>query len=244
MISEKFKTKINLIWNKYNNIYPIPQIERIAISYKDNSWAHFSYEDLYDQYYKIYVNEKLENQNDKMIEFVLFHEFTHLSDSIKFLKFSFEDFQKLMTIYSEVHASEILMEQILLTQNQKPYSLEKYITYNVKITLKDFMNQVLNDLENEFTYTNDLIFPYNFNRKKFYYFVGYLVALKKNNINYDFYFSNIDSMLSEVFYETILIFTDDESRNDYDLLIEYEDTIHETTLNIIKKHLGLPQKRT
>ena len=124
MVSEKLKTKILLIWNKYNDISQIPKIKKILPSFKNNSWAFFSNEDLYNQNYKLYINEKIENQPDELIEFVLFHEFTHIADSINFLTYSFDDFQKLMTICSEVHASEILMDRLLLTQIQKPYSLE------------------------------------------------------------------------------------------------------------------------
>ena len=114
--------------------------------------------------------------------------------------------------------------------------------FNVKITLKSFMDQTLNGLEDEFVFKNDLKLPFNFNRKKFYYFVGYIVSLRKNNVPYDYYFENIDKNLSEIFYEIILIFT--ETEYDYELLIEYDDLLHKTILNNIKRYMGLPDKRS
>lgn len=239
MISNEIKNIIKIYWGKYNiYIANIPPIEEIYSEQKEDSWAHFSVEDLYNRRYIFYVNEKLKNYPNELIEQVLFHEFTHLSDSIQFLSYDFNDFKALMSIYSETHAATIMMDRLLMTQKQKPYTLEQNVVYNVKLTLQSFMNQTQTRLINEFTFSDPKCKLF-YNRKYFYYFVGYLISLKEHDILYEYNFDCLDIEFKNLFIDIIDFFLN--KKHNIKMMIEYENLLYALSVSKLKEKL-LPKR--
>lgn len=236
MISKKLNILISSLWGKYNNeIANIPKIDNIYLSTNKKTWCKFSTDDFYEQKYIMYINTDIEDQRDELIEQIMFHEFTHIYDSLNFIKYDKETFKKLMNIYSETHASEVMMDRLILTQNSTPYSLNSFVICNVRLSLKSYMEQTYKSLKDEFTFNrNSVLNKYNY--KNFYYFLGYVISLRKNNIIYEYNFNEFDKRLSDLFY----MISNSFLSNDYDieLLVEYENSLKLLVLYIIKENMG------
>ena len=85
---------------------------------------------------------------------------------------------------------------------------------------------------------NSVLNKYNY--KNFYYFLGYVISLRKNNIIYEYNFNEFDKRLSDLFY----MISNSFLSNDYDmeLLVEYENSLKLLILYIIKENMGLFDK--
>lgn len=115
-VSKRLKTLTESIWLKYNNnICNIPQIKDIRIMLEEGTAGQFLTDDLYNRNYVLYLSDDMEVAPDDYVEEILFHEFTHLADSMLFLEYDIEKFKIIMSMYSEIHASEIQMDKILST---------------------------------------------------------------------------------------------------------------------------------
>lgn len=228
---------------QYNQEYfQTPQID--SIKFENGNWGHFDVLKTYYGQYNLEVNPKLFDENESFIKSVLYHEFTHMYDSTKFLSFDEESYKDVMQIYSEIHATEIETNVIISTQN-KPYSLDKNVVWKQIIPLIIYMQVRLKILNNEFMLPNEIIDAsnYKFDPKVLYYYIGSLLSLKKHNIKYTYDYSNLHPAFERLF----TIITDhilDENfydKYDNDILIQMHNQIGDTVTNIIIKHNLLMQ---
>lgn len=217
--------------------FQTPQID--SIKFENGNWGHFNVLKTYHGQYDLEINPKLFDQNENFIKSVLYHEFTHMYDSTKFLSFDEESYKDVMQIYSEIHATEIETNVIISTQN-KPYNLDKNVVWKQIIPLMIYMQVRLKILNNEFILPNEIINAsnYKFDPKVLYYYIGSLLSLKKHNIKYTYDYSNLHPAFKQLF----TIITDhilDESfydKYDNDILIQMHNQIGDTITNIIIKH--------
>lgn len=145
-VSKRLKTFIKLTWTKYNNnICNIPKIKGIKIMPEEDTAGQFLFDDLYNKNYILYLSEDMEVAPDDYVEEILFHEFTHLADSTLFLEYNIEKFTTIMSMYSEIHASEIQMNKILSTI-ENPSNVRQIIPYK-SVTLKKYLNRELKELK-------------------------------------------------------------------------------------------------
>jgi hypothetical protein len=238
MIDKRIEAHVQFLWDKFNSeIEEIPHIEKINLVTNNKSWVYFPIDDLYNQKYIMYINDKIKEQPKELFEQVLFHEFVHIYDSIKLIKYNINDFKKLMNIYSEIHASEILMDRLLITQNKKPYRLENIVIHNVSIPLYSFMEQTANSLKEEFTFNKQTILKQTYNYKSIYYYIGYILSLEKHGIQYTYNFEYINRSLSDLLYKILNSFI--IKNYTPELLIQYENDLKGTILNLVKETLGL-----
>lgn len=187
MMSEYMNLFIKLQYERYcKEIRKIPKLKSVIVVNNFDDWAKFESEDLYKCNYILYIDSELENEPNEFIEQILFHEFTHISDSLRFKMFSFEKFKSIMKIYSEIYASKIQMDRMLLTESHKPYTLDQEVVYGGILTLKSFMDQTYDKLKSEFMIPEGFITTTNlkFDLNKLYYYIGFLKSLKSNNIKY------------------------------------------------------------
>ncbi len=202
MITKELKEIINLLYKKYVYlVQDLPQINLIKESSDSSCEAQFLVDDLYSKKYILYVDPDIEQECLQFKENILFHEFTHMADSIKYSYLSPKDFQDFMFIYSEVHASEIQMNCMLATQENKPYSLDQQIIHKGYISLRKWMNQTLDHVAEEFTLPETgMPLSSLYDLRDLFYFIGYLKSLQKNNISYNYDYSRIPH-LKEAFDE-------------------------------------------
>ena len=202
MVTEELKEIINLLYKKYVYlVQDIPQIALIKESSDSSCEAQFLIDDLYNKKYILYVDPSIEQECLQFKENILFHEFTHMVDSIKYSYLSLKDFQDFMFIYSEVHASEIQMNCMLATQENKPYSLDQQIIHKGYISLRKWMDQTLDHVAEEFALPETgMPLSSLYDLRDLFYFIGYLKSLQKNNISYNYDYSRIPH-LKEAFDE-------------------------------------------
>lgn len=232
MISEYLRLHVELQWKKYNKIVcNIPKLNNIIPVSKEYSWCQFIADDLYNQKYNLYINTELEETPDEFIEQTLFHEFTHMADSITFLSYDKESFKSIMKIYSETHASKIQMDRILTTQ--KSLSLNNTIMHGGEIRLSSFMDQTFQHLIDQFNGEIFLNREIRFDTNNLYYFIGYLQSLKEHKINYIYSYDCIHPMFQPLFKQiTHEIIKGNANYND---LIEYDSKLNQEIKQYISK---------
>ena len=195
MLSEELKYTIKLFRNKYcRNVCEIPELEDIKELHNENTMAQVITGDLHDKKYILYIHSDLAYSNANYMEQILFHEFTHISDSIQFLNYNIVKFKDIMQIYSEIHASEIQMNVMLSYSKSNVYNLNQDVIFNKgMLKLQSFMKQSLDHAMREFSSygSNDIL--------NTYYFIGYLNSLKKHGIEFKYKYKNIRPELIESF---------------------------------------------
>lgn len=220
MITTELKETIKLIHKKYTLlIQDLPELESIEELTSSSCSARFLVDDLYNRKYILYVNPNIEQECLQFKENILFHEFTHMADSIKYSYLSLDNFRDFMFAYSEVHASEVQMDCMLKNQEKIPYSLNQQIIHGGYIQLENWMNQTLDHVIHEFTLL-EANMPQNFSYdlRDLFYFIGYLKSLQKNNISYDYNYSQIPH-LENAFNKTTDLLLSEES--DPDIIISH-----------------------
>ena len=179
---------IQEIYKKYQIRYSIllPKIQKIIYVSNKDSWAYFKTEDLYNKKYVFYVNPQLSNNSNQFIKQLLFHEFTHLTDSLLFTDKTLKEFKYLMPSYSEFDASKREMIERIEQSNEEDITLQTKVTYMITSTIEDEMKLafeiMMKDLHK--MYTSKWSTDFYFNTKSIYYFFGYVRALKNFGINY------------------------------------------------------------
>ena len=112
---------IQELYKKYQFRYSIslPEIQKIVYRNNTNVWAYFKTEDLYNKRYILYVDSKLLKNRKQFIKQLLYHEFTHLADSMLFVDRTLKEFKYIMPSYSEFHASKREMIERIEQTNEK-----------------------------------------------------------------------------------------------------------------------------
>ena len=229
MNKRKIKKIVYQYFEQYNSeYYKTPQINNIVITTDTNTWGEFDANLIHKKQYVLTINSKLFKEKETFVKQTLYHEFTHMYDSLKFLDYDKETFKKLMNIYSEIHATEIEMNVILSTKNGN------IITTHESMTLKKYMDDSLHCMENQFIPSDNS----KFNYREFYYFIGKLISLNKHGVTYNYEFSSeLPTSITSLFKEIINYFIDN-SQYDYDILCKFSDQIS----NIRKQNIAINYK--
>lgn len=189
-------TIIQKIYIKYQTEHKIslPTLQQIKRLDLVNCYAMVLSEDLFCKNYILNIDRKLFNSNDCFLEQVLYHEFTHLLDSLHFLEYPYKKFTNLMTSYSEFHAAKIEMMKRIKQSEDNTISLESEIIYGYGVlTIESFMEQSFRKLVNAFiknsnTNSSELYFETN----PLYYHLGRISALNEIGIRYSFPYYEIE----------------------------------------------------
>lgn len=215
MINEVIELQVKLSWMKYCKEYvTIPNIQQIKlINDDDDSLGRVYATDLYKKSYILYVKEEIFKYPDTSIDAILFHEFTHITDSLLYLKNDYQSFKDILSTYSEFHASKVEMEQLLKSVTDDKISGNSEITFNDGIlTINSLMNQAFNHIVNGFAIiSKDTIES----MRNIYYYCGFSKTLKLINLVYDFNYLKINPEYM-LFCKNI----SDELNNDSDINIK------------------------
>nr|DAN52324.1 MAG TPA: Protein of unknown function DUF45 [Caudoviricetes sp.] len=233
------KLQIKAQWMKYCKIITkIPELNYIEEipenSENQDTIAYFSLNNLYNKKYILFVNPQLfENDTPALyIEQVLFHEFTHLNDSLKFVKYDEKDFWKLMAGYSEVHASEIEMDRILNTQKDRGYSLDYPVVcrhvYMLRTIIDDALNKLINDFSYKYNAETLITKMFYFDSVRLFYFIGYMKSLRSHGLDYDWNYDKIQEPFRDLFYEITIRWFEDSITDEYILsyMNQISDIMH------------------
>ena len=177
---------IQQIYNSYKQKYgmSLPEINNIKYIERAGFWARFQAEDLYNKRYILYVNQELIQTNKKFVKQVLYHEFTHLADSIRYLQEPFEKFRNVMSTYSEFNSSRIeMIERIEQVQNE-PIDLKSEIIHVGILTIESFIEQSFELMKKDLKKMSDNTEDFWYNISHIYYYYGYIKALESFGIEY------------------------------------------------------------
>ena len=179
---------IKEIYKKYQIRYNVqlPEIHNIVFLDKSNSWASFSQKNLFNKCYILYVDAQLFSQDIRFIKQVLFHEFTHMVDSLNFLDRKFEEFSHIMISYSEFHASQREMIERIEQTCQDIIDLQSIVYYTSEEPLYLLMSHSFQVMKISLSKmeTNNGKEDFYYNPRSVYYFYGYVSALKFYGIDY------------------------------------------------------------
>lgn len=179
---------IEQLYKKYQSRYNIslPKIKNIRYTNNVTYWAEFNSNDLYNKKYTLYINKALLITNKKFIEQVLYHEFTHLTDSLKFLDKSIDEFKNIMISYSEFHASKREMIGRLEYVETNNITLNTEIIHAGVLTIESFMKQSFNLMKKDLVrMSNNTFENFYYDTNYIYYFYGFVKALQKFNLDYE-----------------------------------------------------------
>ena len=220
---------------KYVSIIPeITKIETISGNYAE---MQFDAKSLYEKNYILKVNESINDENEQFIENILWHEFTHVADSILFNEYEYEDYKHIMYIYSEIHAAELQMNNMLATQMERPCSLEQDIEHKGIITLQKYMDTSLHNALDQFKLPVWYIFLSDniCDAREIYYFIGYLKSLKSHSINYEYSYSDIDERYNSLFKE-ITEYVLNNQEYDYKHFISLDKQMDKLIIELATEH--------
>ena len=220
---------------KYVSIIPeITKIETISGNYAE---MQFDAKSLYEKNYILKVNESINDENEQFIENILWHEFTHVADSILFNEYEYEDYKHIMYIYSEIHAAELQMNNMLATQMERPCSLEQDIEHKGIITLQKYMDTSLHHALDQFKLPVWYIFLSDniCDAREIYYFIGYLKSLKSHSINYEYSYSDIDERYISLFKE-ITEYVLNNQEYDYKYFISLDKQMDKLIIELVTEH--------
>lgn len=220
---------------KYVSIIPeITKIETISGNYAE---MQFDAKSLYEKNYILKVNESINDENEQFIENILWHEFTHVADSILFNEYEYEDYKHIMYIYSEIHAAELQMNNMLATQMERPCSLEQDIEHKGIITLQKYMDTSLHHALDQFKLPVWYIFLSDniCDAREIYYFIGYLKSLKSHSINYEYSYSDIDEIYNSLFKE-ITEYVLNNQEYDYKHFISLDKQMDKLIIELATEH--------
>lgn len=220
---------------KYVSIIPeITKIETISGNYAE---MQFDAKSFYEKNYILKVNESINDENEQFIENILWHEFTHVADSILFNEYEYEDYKHIMYIYSEIHAAELQMNNMLATQMERPCSLEQDIEHKGIITLQKYMDTSLHHALDQFKLPVWYIFLSDniCDAREIYYFIGYLKSLKSHSINYEYSYSDIDERYNSLFKE-ITEYVLNNQEYDYKHFISLDKQMDKLIIELATEH--------
>ena len=235
-MDESFRKILNDFIDEYSQkIYPIPNIQDIQLISDDKIGGCFHANDLYNRKYILYLNENYMQRDTISLKPLLFHELTHLYDSIELSKYDYNKYLYLMQIYSEVHASEIEMNVML--ENIEDIDVNTIIPRH-NMSIYQYLMYELKIVGNEFILTDGPILKdqLKLEHKTLYYFIGYLRSIKNHQIECEIkYNPKIPSQLLEVMNK-ITDYYLNNNLVDYEILYSYEDEFIRITKEIIIKH--------
>lgn len=184
---------INKIYIEYQREYNVELPALRQIKRSKGSDGSVVAEELYKKKYILSIDSQLMNSNDVRIYSVLYHEFTHIKDSILLSKYSYDKYRNLMNSYSEFHATTIETEK-RLTYSDNLQDKYSYITTNngYMVQIEEYVqksfNHVVNDYKKMIESTVQTIY---FDPVSLFYHIGKLKAFKNINIYIPFEFEKI-----------------------------------------------------
>lgn len=150
------------IYQKYQRkfpdiVYPELDEKNYIVSKRNSYFFRLLATDLYKGNVILYIDKSVFELEDSEIESILFHEFTHIYDSVKFRDTkSITDFKEIMSSYSEIHAQHIYLKskvnfiKNLQLQNKirihkKEFTIQEYFENRVRFVnekgIFEFCNQ-------------------------------------------------------------------------------------------------------
>ena len=211
------------VYKEYKRIYndiDYPELNNDNLKYVKNKkyFLEFNSEELYNNIYNLKIDISIKKFQKDYIHALLFHEFTHLYDSIKYKNLDYNIYLLVMGGYSEMHGAFVMLNDLIKDENVNAFTHFSY--KNSYTTILQFYNEKYMEIEK--IWSNKNIIDANIfmdNMMKLCYFIGYYKYLK-NKISYIKPFD-----IQSEFQPEINEMTNKFLNNDISLYKEYSDMI-------------------
>lgn len=92
------------------NDYPELSVDNLVYVHDVDFFFQFNSSKLYDNQYELKINMEAFALNDTYLKSILYHEFTHIYDSLMFKNKTIDEYKNILSYYSEIHSSYIEMK--------------------------------------------------------------------------------------------------------------------------------------
>ena len=179
------------------NDYPELSTDNLVYVHNVDFWFQFNSSILYDDQYELQVNMEAFALNDTYLRSILYHEFTHIYDSLTFKNRPMDEYEKIMSHYSEIHASYIEMRKKVMKTSYAIYVQDEKNEILMDVYLQQEYSTFKTTWSNYIEYIPETITD---KMKRLCYFVGHYKYLKDH---YDIPEFKIISPYSEEIYGII-----------------------------------------
>lgn len=179
------------------NDYPELSTDNLVYVHDVDFWFQFNSSKLYDDQYELQVNMEAFALNDTYLRSILYHEFTHIYDSLTFKNRPMDEYEKIMSHYSEIHASYIEMRKKVMKTSYAIYVQDEKNEVLMDVYLQQEYSTFKTTWSNYIEYIPETITD---KMKRLCYFVGHYKYLKDH---YDIPEFKIISPYSEEIYGII-----------------------------------------
>lgn len=179
------------------NDYPELSTDNLVYVHDVDFWFQFNSSKLYDDQYELQVNMEAFALNDTYLRSILYHEFTHIYDSLTFKNRPMDEYEKIMSHYSEIHASYIEMRKKVMKTSYAIYVQDEKNEILMDVYLQQEYSTFKTTWSNYIEYIPETITD---KMKRLCYFVGHYKYLKDH---YDIPEFKIISPYSEEIYGII-----------------------------------------
>ena len=179
------------------NDYPELSTDSLVYVHDVDFWFQFNSSKLYDDQYELQVDMEAFALNDTYLRSILYHEFTHIYDSLTFKNRPMDEYEKIMSHYSEIHASYIEMRKKVMKTSYAIYVQDEKNEILMDVYLQQEYSTFKTTWSNYIKYIPETITD---KMKRLCYFVGHYKYLKDH---YDIPEFKIISPYSEEIYGII-----------------------------------------
>lgn len=134
---------------------------------------------------------------------ILFHEFTHLVDSLRFLSEEYVIFENIMQIYSEYHASQVQLKKQLNfineNENQMVNLADKVFHYDNQLTVEEFILKMIQKCSDRFNLLSTSPDPENYvsDMTSVFYFLGFISISDNTNTTFSVKLEELPMLIKE-----------------------------------------------
>lgn len=173
--------------DKYHDVnYPELTEDNISLDNNVDYWFEFNNEELYTGIYNLKVCMDVFCLKDSYIKSCLFHEFTHLYDSLKFKTLPLGKYKSIMSSYSEINASYIGFDYLFSDKGLTSKTKMKHLNHVISVGnwLQKEIRRIQRVWENEVFESSDVFMT---ELRLLCYFIGQYVYLYKRipNLKFD-----------------------------------------------------------
>lgn len=222
---------INRLWIKYKELYGLSSdvlIEELRYDAAKGVECSFDITELYTGHYILHLSEKFDIYRGAYVDYVLWHEFTHLYDFL-LQPFAYKVLRKLynyMNTYSEYHASRRALGMVLGDRLDKGFDPEKCVIPQPfkDISMRKLVDDTLHKAELSLRY-----YEQERSQQAFHVYLRFIMYL----MGYASHFQNAENIIS---YCLDYLKTDREAylklyrmmqEKDFFHLLAHMDVIHE-----------------
>lgn len=200
------------------NDYPKLSVDNLVYVHDVNFFFQFNSSKLYDNQYELKINMEAFALNDTYLKSILYHEFTHIYDSLMFKNKTIDEYKNILSYYSEIHSSYIEMKKRTKEMSKSIYVQDEKDEIPINIYIQQGYLNIKETWSNYIEYNPEIITD---KIKRLCYFVGHYKYLKDN---YDIPEFEIVSPYSEEIYNII----NDYSNEVYDLQEHFDKIIQKS----------------